>query len=290
MFKAILAGTLILFPLLISAQNAKIKLWKNAENKHYRHLYSTITLYQPTDSLRNGASVIVCPGGSYHHLGLNHEGRQVAEWFRDQGFMAAVLRYRVSGHVFHHPAMIEDIQRSIQWMRMNATLYQLDTNRVGVIGFSAGGHLVVMAGEFAHHDYLRDAGISNTVSLRPDFVMAIYPVVSMEDSIAHEWSRESLLTKHYTKTQQDQFSMDQNVPSDMPPVFLLACKDDPVVDYRNSRALYTALKAKQIPCKYVLFNQGGHGFGMFRTKSAETTNWNLLLLQWLQQNHFTDKY
>lgn len=284
--RAFIFGFLLL-SLCAHSQYEVVKLWK--DNPTHREKRPELRIFMPADSLRNGTCFLICPGGSYHHLGLRNEGSEVAECLRKWGCTAVVLRYRVSMRGNHHPAMIEDFQRAMQILRVNADKYHINPHKVGCIGFSAGGHLVTMGGAFSSHDFLADRGVHTSVSLRPDFVVPVYPVVSMQDSIAHVKSRINLLNKGFTQTLVDSFSMERHIPDDMPPVFLLACRDDDVVDYRNSVVLHDALVAKNIPCDFHLFDKGGHGFGMIRTRSDETHNWNLLLKAWLSDIGFLPK-
>lgn len=248
-------------------------------------------------------AVIICPGGSYHHLGMSHEGFASARWFSSHGFAAFVLRYRVAYNCHHYPDQLEDIQMAIVYIREHAEEFNIDKSKIGAIGYSAGGHLVTMAGEFAtSHNELTKLGIETEESLRPDFVMPIYPVVTMQDDIAHKWSRRSLLghqwkepaaTKGwsplnfwghaYSQSLKDEFSMELNVPDDMPPTFILACEDDPVVIYENSVRLEAALAQKGIPHLFVNYPKGGHGFGMKNNSYImKETHWNEKdLLPWL---------
>ncbi len=250
------------------------------------------------------AAVIICPGGSYHHLGMKHEGFATARWFNSIGMNAFVLQYRVAYNEHHYPDQLVDLQMAIAHVRKNADEYGINPLKLGAIGFSAGGHLVTMAGEFAKtHNELQNLGINTAVSVRPDFVMPIYPVVSMQDDIAHKWSRKSLLGHvydekragegfgifnlrgfKYSQSYKDEFSMELNVPEDMPPVFLLACKDDPVVMYENSVRLDKALSDKQIEHTFITYEKGGHGFGMKETSEVMLrTHWNdEYLLPWLK--------
>ena len=237
------------------------------------------------------AAVIICPGGSYHHFGLNHEGKDVALWFQSIGVNAFVLKYRVSGNGFHHPAMLEDVQRTMQLIRENANEYNIDVDKVGVIGFSAGGHLALLAAEFGEKsNELAKLGINTNVSLMPNFIMPIYPVVSMQDDIAHLWSRKSLLGKDQGQDRKDAFSMELNVTKNMPPVFLLAAKDDKTVDYRNSVRMDEALTNGNVPHKYILLEEGGHGFGMGNNDFVHSTQWNETMLKpWLEQINIIPK-
>jgi len=277
---------LFLFTWLLGTLHASdytvIKLWDEPANAKEKR--PELRVFFPNDSIkRSKTCILICPGGSYHHLGLTNEGSEVAEYFNQWGVIAVVLRYRVSMRGNHHPAMIEDFQRGMQIIREKAKEWNIEN--IGCIGFSAGGHLVSMGGAFHKENYLKARNIdTKEINLRPDFVCPIYPVISMQDSIVHEKSRQNLLTKNYTLSDITKFSMEQQIPEDMPPVFLLACKDDDVVNYKNSEVLHRALIQKQIPCEYHLMEHGGHGFGVIRTHSEETKNWGALLKKWLIDN------
>ena len=267
-----------------SGASQKIKIWKDVKIKG-----AAISYLQPyfADEANNtGAAVIVAPGGSYHHLGMGHEGHKVAQWFQKNGINAFVLRYRVSGDGFNHPAMLEDMQRSIQIVRENAGKWKINTKKVGAIGFSAGGHLVVMAGAFGDNvNELTKLGIKTNVSLKPDFVIPIYPVVSMQDDIYHAWSRKSLTgSKEPSQAIKDKFSMEKQITSKMCPVFLLCNRDDRTVKYQNSVRLDEALSKAGVPHIFILNEKGDHGFGMGNGKFVKETQWNdKWLLPWLKE-------
>lgn len=285
----ITAFTLFMFfcTFSVSAQDTIVKLWKDVDGQfHGKQRRPELRVFYPKNGVNTGTCMLICPGGSYHHLALKSEGKEVAQWFANQGVTAFVLRYRVGMYGNHYPAMIEDFQRAMQLIRENADFFHIDPDRVGAIGFSAGGHLVTHGGIVPDSRYLQAKGIHCRVSTRPNFVVPVYPVVSMQDSIAHQRSRKNLLTKHYSKGQQDALSLELQIPADMPPVYLVACKDDPVVDYRNSVVLYKALKTKGVKAVFRLFNEGGHGFGVARTKTAETRDWQLKLKDWMIENKF----
>jgi acetyl esterase/lipase len=264
----------------VVAQPKPIWLWKEIKGMQYAR--TRLYAYLAPDSIATGVCVIVCPGGSYHHLGLPHEGYQVAEWLNTQGITAFVLRYRVGMYGYHHPAMIEDLQRATQYVRDNAATFHINQNKLGAMGFSAGGHLVTMAGVFAHFNFLAPYGITSQANLRPDFIVPVYPVVSMQDSLAHRHSRECLLTKHYTKADMDKFSMELNIPADMPPVFLVTAKDDPIVFYQNSVVLDKALTSENIKHQFLLYEVGGHGYGMSEKRGGETAKWRFEFTKWLK--------
>lgn len=278
--KAIFTSLVLLSNVLFAfSQDEVIKLWDNPDD--HRMKRPELRVFFPADSIRKNICVLICPGGSYHHLGLTNEGSEVAETLNQWGIVAVVLRYRVAMRGNHHPAMIEDFQRGMQILREKEKEWNIPT--IGCIGFSAGGHLVLMGGAF-HTNFLhlmQNPQIQTEANLRPDFVCPIYPVVSMQDSIVHKKSRENLLTKAFTDEVAQGFSMESNIPDDMPPVFLLACKDDDVVNYRNSEVLDKALNQKHIWHEYHLLPAGGHGFGTQRGKTVYTKSWTKSLEKWI---------
>ena len=285
-----LAASLI-FSLAAFSQDATIYLWRNVKGMEKQP--SVMFMHKAKENApKTHTAVIVCPGGSYHHLGLKSEGNTTATWFAGNGVTAFVLKYRTAESLYHNPAMLQDIQRAIQLIRENAEEYDIDPDKVGVIGFSAGGHLVTMAGEFFEtHNEIEKLGIQTNVSLRPDFTVPVYPVVTMQDDIAHRWSRNSLLghgKKNQTQARKDEFSMEMNVPDNMPPTYVVVCKDDPVVIYENSFRLYDALQAKKIPCRLAVYDWGRHGFGMKDNDFMKEFHWNESLKEWLMELGFME--
>lgn len=266
-----------------AVQNKTVNIWAKTKEMPGTRVIMEVTI--PDNPC--GTAVIICPGGSYHHLGVYNEGHTTAKWFNSHGATTFVLRYRVAQNNYHYPAMMQDIQRAIQLIRMNAAEYKIDPSKVGIIGFSAGGHLVTWAGAFADRvNELEKIGIHTTVSLRPDFVIPVYPVVTMQEDIGHKWSRKSLLGKNPTQEQKDLFSMEMQIPSTMPPVYLVACHDDPVVIFENSVRLYAALQEKGVNCTFAQYEWGGHGFGMMNNKFMQEFHWNEPLYQWLKELNF----
>ena len=264
----------------------KIYLWQNVRGMEV-NVRDTI-LFAPKDTAvteTKKAAVVICPGGSYHHLGMPHEGFASAKWFRSVGVVPFVLQYRVAYNCHHHPAMLEDIEMAIKYIRENAEDYGIDINKVGAIGYSAGGHLVTMAGVYGgSRNELEKIGVPAEVSLRPNFVMPIYPVVTMQDDICHRWSRRSLLGhREYTQELKDEYSMELNIPDDMVPTYILACRDDPVVIFENSVRLEKSLAEKNIPHRFAVYEKGGHGFGMKDGCFMKETHWNEDLRNWLEE-------
>lgn len=235
-------------------------------------------------------AVIVCPGGSYFWHDMDTEGYAVAKWLQRNGITAFVLKYRTAGvpaFAYHtrllirgkrYPDPQQDLQRAIIYVKARADKYGIDVNKVGAMGFSAGGHLVMSVAE------RYDSPLS-----RPAFVAPIYPVVSMSHPCTHKRSRRALLGEYrkYNKLLRDSLSLEKNVPADCPPVFLVNCKDDPIVKYYNSILLDSALTAKDVPHRYIHYNTGGHGFGASETKgSKDCRQWKDEFIKWIKETGF----
>ena len=230
-------------------------------------------------------AVIVCPGGSYFWHDMEHEGHEVGRWLQSNGISAFVLHYRTAyvpafmtrfRYLFRgnrYPDPQDDLRNAIRYLKAHANEYGIDTMRIGAMGFSAGGHLVMSAAE-----------LFDTTD-RPAFVVPIYPVVTMTDPYVHKRSRRGLLGDSRKRNQvlKDSLSLERHVPADCPPVFLVNCKDDPIVDYHNSLLLDSALTAKGIEHRYLLYETGGHGFGASEVKgSDESRQWKKEFLSWLK--------
>lgn len=241
--------------------------------------------------------VIVCPGGSYFWLDRTTEGYGVAEWLRSEGVSACVLEYRVAGvtaFITHYrlvargnryPDMLADVQRAVQLVKERPDDLGIASGKVGVMGFSAGGHLAAMSGMFFDSDILNRYGIVPSCSLKPDFVAPIYPVVSFIDESAHKRSRRGALGEggDISGVMKDSLSLERHVRPEMPPVFLMNCKDDPTVHYRNSELLDSALTANGVDHVYIQYQSGGHGFGANPAKtSREAIAWKEAFINWLK--------
>ena len=281
MKKYLLTFACILFCWVASAQPKPIKLW--ADVPGMKQMPSKLYIYPAPKDNNTGIAVVVCPGGSYSHtMGIATEGFEVAEWLNSMGISAFVLKYRVGSQLYHHPAMIQDAQYAIHYVREHAAEYGIDPAKVGTMGFSAGGHLVTMTGAFYKDNYIQDLGVVDNISLKPAFVVPVYPVVSMQDSIAHQRSRRNLLTRHYNDGQRNRFSMELSIPKDMPPVFLVTAIDDPVVMYQNSVVLDQALTQAGIKHQFMLYKTGGHGYGLSETIAPEAGKWKYEFIKWLK--------
>lgn len=234
----------------------------------------------------DNTAIIICPGGSYFWHSMQTEGYEVAHWLQMNGISAFVLRYRVGGYFafFSHyrllfkghtyPAPQEDLHQAIAYLRQHAETYSISSERIGAMGFSAGAHLAMSGAELFKKNE------------RPAFVAAIYPVVTMCNDYVHKRSRRGLLGERDKKNPKlcELLSLERHVPADCPPVFIVNCKDDPIVDYKHSVALDSALTVQGIPHKYIQYPTGGHGFGASDQKgSAECRKWKQAFLDWLNQ-------
>lgn len=270
-----------------------LSIW-NGQTDHHKGDVSLLA-FRPEHP--NGISVIVCPGGSYHWLDEHEEGVKVARWLRRNGITAFVLFYRTAGKaefVWHsrilfrgvrHPDMISDAQRALQWVKEHSGEYGIDPDRTGMLGFSAGGHLVMSAACFSSTNFPAGEGILSFTDRRPAFVAPIYPVVTMKGRYAHRRSRRGLLGDDHQADRilRDSLSVEEHIPDDCPPVFMINCKDDPVVDYRNSILLDSALTARGVAHKYILYERGRHGFGISdHYGSPESREWKNEFLEWLK--------
>ena len=281
-------------PQLYARNQAAVHIWQGTNE----HADVEMIPYLPaTES--NGMAVIICPGGSYFWLDCESEGEMVARWLNDAGIAAFLLKYRTAGvgafitlsRTFvrgkQYPDMIRDVQRAIQLVRSNSDGYGIDPARIGVMGFSAGGHLALSSAMFSGTNYLAPLSITDTTSLRPDFVAAIYPVVTFSDKrYVHKRSLRGLLGERpkYRKALRDSLSIEQHVAGNCPPVFLVNCVDDPTVDYHNSILLDSVLTRKQVPHTYIQYQTGGHGFGANASKGTpESRQWKEAFLGWVGQ-------
>jgi acetyl esterase/lipase len=250
----------------------------------------TLTLYLPGGPGRvsTGTAVIIAPGGAYQGLATAHEGVQEAYWFNTLGVTALVLKYRL-GPRYHHPIELGDAQRAIRLVRANAREWNLDPSRIGMMGFSAGGHLAATTG--THFDSGKPDARDpiDRVGSRPNFLILGYPVISMQPSLTHAGSFRNLLGENPDPKLVDDLSNELQVRPDTPPTFLFHTTNDQVVSVENSIAFYLALIKAKVPVEMHVFESGPHGFGMGQT-DASLAVWPTLLANWMRGRGLLSKH
>ncbi|MEQ1796594.1 MAG: alpha/beta hydrolase [Lacibacter sp.] len=238
----------------------------------------TLTMYKPEKP--NGMSVIICPGGGYSILAFDKEGTRVAEEMNKWGVTAFVLKYRLpddTTNIDKSLAPLQDAQQAIRIVRKNATAWDLDKKKIGIMGFSAGGHLASTAA--THFAGNADATDKDTTSVRPDFAILIYPVISFDSTITHKGSRNNLVGANASAETINLFSNELQVNAKTPPAFLVHAGDDGAVPVENSIRYYQACIKYKVPVEMHLYPKGGHGFGMYN--KTTTDNWMERLSNWL---------
>ena len=265
----------------LQAQNQVIPLWKTIpqeiKTSDYQEkeiikdgkVQSTSQVSIPTLSIfftkeikQNQTAVIILPGGGYSHLAIDKEGTKVAEWLNSLGIVAFVLKYRLPNDLIMTNKTVgplQDAQEAIRIVRLNAAKWNIDPNKIGIMGFSAGGHLASTAS--THYDE-RVYETSSKLSARPDFSLLIYPVVSMENDITHKGSQTSLLGNNPSQELINSFSNEKKVTAQTPPAFIVHATDDTAVLPENSINYYLALKKSGVASELHLYESGGHGFGL----------------------------
>ena len=242
----------------------------------------TLTVYPAPKDKATGASVIVCPGGGYSHL-ADHEGGPVAEWLSKLGIRAFVLKYRY-GPRYHHPAPLLDAARAIRTVRARATEWQLDPNRIGILGFSAGGHLASTIGTHFDSGKAAAADPIDRQSSRPDLMILIYPVITMRE-FTHVGSKRMLLGENAPEDLVKLLSNDEQVTRDTPPAFLVHTADDPGVPVENSFRFAAALRKAKVPVEIHVYEHGPHGFGL-GGKDRILSTWPQRCAEWLRMHGF----
>lgn len=242
----------------------------------------TIQIYLPESNKINGSAILIIPGGAYSFLAYEEEGTKIAQDFASKGITAFVLKYRMPNkHTMVDKSMspLMDAQQGIKIIRDSAIKWNVNPNKVGVIGFSAGGHLASTLGT-----HFNKSIISNEVgtNLRPDFMILVYPLVSMEDSLTHLGSKISLLGMEPTETIVRDWSNELHVTKETPPTYLTHCEDDRVVDVKNSIIFYQALQKQGVHSKLHLVSIGGHGF----IQHIPTSEWLDPILEFLTKEGF----
>ena len=241
-------------------------------------------LVYPADSaMASGSAVVICPGGGYTILAWDWEGTLMAEWFQEMGITAFVLRYRLphwENEECRSKVALMDAQRAMRVVRMKADEFEIDPNKIGVMGFSAGGHLAsTLSTHFDAGDKHADLEVER-FSCRPDFSILMYPVITMDTSVAHSGSRKNLLGPSPLPEMEFHFSNEKQITPDTPPTLLIHAHDDEAVIPENSIHYYLALKKNHVPAALHIYESGGHGFSFAEGEGA-VSGWPQVCIDWM---------
>lgn len=246
-----------------------------------------IQAFPASPKTANGSAVLVCPGGGYGGLAMDHEGLQIATWLNERGISAWILRYRLGSQGYHHPVQKNDVLRAIRTIRHSAATNGIDPRRIGVWGFSAGGHLASTAATHFDTDDLYATDPIDEVSSRPDFVVLCYPVITMKETFTHKGSRRNLFgpDRYDDEGLVELLSSEDRVSEDTPPTFIFHTTEDQAVPVENALAFYAALRKHKVACEMHIYQKGRHGVGLGGNDPVLTT-WPARLEDWLRINNW----
>ncbi|BAX78451.1 alpha/beta hydrolase [Labilibaculum antarcticum] len=301
MKKATILSLLITISLSAFCQSNIIKLWPNqipnSQKSNEKEIIEstgiiriskvqnpTLEVFLPAKNNANGQAVVICPGGGYGILAYDWEGTDIAKWLNSKGIAAFVLKYRLpqsKSVIESNKAPLQDAIRALKTVRYNADKYNISKDKIGVMGFSAGGHLASTLGTHYNESMYTSVDAIDTVSARPDFMALIYPVISMKDGITHKGSRRNLLGDSPSDEMINYFSNELKVTKDTPPTFLIHASDDNAVPVQNSLLMYQALISNGVYTEMHIYPKGGHGFS-FGFQREHVSSWTDLFCTWMQ--------
>jgi acetyl esterase/lipase len=244
-------------------------------------------VYLPPNEKVNGTAVVICPGGAYMRLAIDIEGYDVAKWFNAMGVVGIVLKYRLpSDDIMKDKTIgpLQDVLEAIRIVRRRSKEWKIDPEKIGVMGFSAGGHLAASASTLFNENVY---DVKDGTSARPDFSILVYPVISMNGEITHAGSRNNLLGEEPDEQTIEKFSTELRVTEETPPAFLVHAADDHTVPVANSIVYFESLNEFSIPAELHIYETGGHGFGLAAGRGTES-NWPDACTAWLKQRHFIE--
>ncbi|MCX7984891.1 MAG: alpha/beta hydrolase [Bacteroidetes bacterium] len=296
-------ATVLFYSEFILAQTTVLKVWETTipnciRQVHYNEerivtasgvrvrnvVEPIITVYFPEQKQRTTTAILVIPGGGYAYITVTKEGEAVARWLNDNGITAAVLTYRLpSDSIMENKTIgpLQDAQEAIRIIRRNAYAWNIDQQKIGVLGFSAGGHLAAtLSTKYDESIY----PVADSTSARPNFTILVYPVISMELSVTHRGSRERLLGQNPSEIIVRRYSAEYNVTPFTPPTFLVHALDDDSVPVENSLRYFSALRFNKVTVEMHIYQQGGHGFGLATHRQSTEADWTHACLRWLEIN------
>ena len=241
----------------------------------------TLIIHLPEAGKANGAAVVVCPGGGYGHLAMGHEGQEIADWFNSFGVAALICDYRHRNKGYGHPAPLQDAQRAVRTARARAAEWKIDPGRIGIMGFSAGGHLASTAGTHFDAGDPQAADSVQRVSSRPDFMILCYPVIAFDEPYSHRGSQRNLLGEEAGPELVRSLSNEKQVTAQTPPTFLLHTDEDKGVPAENSVMFYLALRRAGVPAEMHIYRVGRHGLGLAK-ETPGTCNWPKQCQDWMR--------
>ena len=278
--------------LCFAQQPIEIDLWPEGapesngltkDDKGDDYSFAKLYVYRPDQQKNTQAAVVICPGGGYGMLAMNHEGHDYARWLTENGITAVILKYRLPNK--NHVIPLKDAQRAIRIVRSKAAEWNIDPARVGISGFSAGGHLASTAATHFDAGNSSAANPLDRLGCRPDFAILFYPVITMKEEFTHMGSRRNLMGDAYHAELVKLYSNEEQVTAQTPPTFLITSDDDKAVLPRNSIEFYTALKRNNIPAVLYIIPDGGHGWGTNPSQS-QYAEWSVPLKVWLAKTVF----
>jgi acetyl esterase/lipase len=245
----------------------------------------TLTIFLPSAEKATGTAVIICPGGGYGALAFDHEGYAIARWLNENGIAGIILKYRLPSDLIminKSVGPLQDAQEAIRIIRRNKEHWKIDPHKIGIIGFSAGGHL---ASTLSTHYTEKVYDVEDTTSARPDFSLLIYPVITVDSSFTHMGSRRNLIGVKPSKDAVSHFSNELQITQNTPPAFIVHSSDDKAVPVKNSLEYYQGLVKNNITAEMHIFQNGGHGYGLSPGKGTQSS-WGELCIKWLNANGF----
>ncbi|MCE4565280.1 alpha/beta hydrolase [Maribellus sp. CM-23] len=278
----------------VDAQNEVLKVWPNGapndngmrepEEKYDGVRVRNVSeaemyVFLPEKEINTGAAVLICPGGGYSIEAMDHEGYDMARFFQEKGIAGIVLKYRLP--YGHDEVPSSDARRAMRIIRANAGKWGINPEKVGIAGSSAGGHLASTAGTVFDEGNAQSNDSVEKMSCRPDFMLLLYPVITMDEEFTHMGSRRNLIGSEHNLKLVRKYSNELNVNAQTPPTFLILADDDKSVLPRNSIEFYSALKRYNVPAEMHIFQKGGHGFGI-RQEGLPANNWPDLFVDWLK--------
>ncbi|MBN2451295.1 MAG: alpha/beta hydrolase [Lentisphaeria bacterium] len=245
----------------------------------------TLTYFLPAPEQATGTAIVICPGGGYHGLATGHEGRDIGAWLNSFGVAGVMLEYRMRGKGYGHPAPLQDAQRAIRTLRARGAELGIAPDRIGILGFSAGGHLASTAGTHFDPGDPRAEDPIERVSCRPDFLVLCYAVIAFGEPFTHYGSQWNLIGKDAPPELVRSLSNEKQVTAQTPPTFLFHTDEDRGVPAENSTAFYQALRRVKVPAELHIYRKGGHGLGLAITVPG-TCGWPAACRAWLEAQGF----